>query len=87
MNIKWSWKTGFIRMVFFRTAMISWKRSLGDSLHDMVVKCRYRIEENDNGLVVQCRFVPFVMLRSVSYEKMKELCQSLFSGTAYDGTA
>ena len=61
------------------------EEKLGDSLHDMVVKCRYRIEENDNGLVVQCRFVPFVMLRSVSYEKMKELCQSLFSGTAYDG--
>ena len=54
------------------------EEKLGDSLHDMVVKCRYRIEENDNGLVVQCRFVPFVMLRSVSYEKMKELCESLF---------
>lgn len=61
------------------------EEKLGNSLHDMVVKCRYRIEENGDGLKVKCIFVPFVMLRSVSYVKMREVCRNLFKGTAYDG--
>lgn len=61
------------------------EEKLGNSLHDIVVKCRYRIEESEGGLRVKCVFVPFVMLRSVSYDKMRELCQNLFKDTAYDG--
>lgn len=60
------------------------EEKLGNSLHDIVVKCRYRIEENEGGLKVKCVFVPFVMLRSVSYEKMREVCRNLFKGTTYD---
>lgn len=61
------------------------EEKLGGSLHDIVVKCRYRIEENGDGLKVKCVFVPFVMLRSVSYEKMQEVCRNLFKGTDYEG--